>query len=178
MTLPVLSGPRVTLRPPREADIEPLAAILQEPEVSEWWVGYTKDRVRDELVFGEHTVTIEVDGEPVGLMYVIPPTDREYPTTIMHIFLATRMRGRALGAEALAVAIRHQFAAGATRVTLDPNVRNEAAIRSYERIGFRRVGVLRDYQVREGGGLDDALFLDITRSDFPDGPQLPAVENA
>ena len=75
--------------------------------------------------------------------------------------------------EALALAIRHEFEQGVTRITLDPNAKNEGAIRSYERLGFRRIGILRDYQVRPGGELDDALFLDLTRSDFPEGPPLP-----
>lgn len=175
MSLPVITGPRVTLRPPVLSDIDPLHAILQEPEVSPWWVNYTLERVRDELVGSDHSSVIDVDGQPVGLLYVIPPAEAEYPTTIMHIFLATSQRGRAIGAEALALGIRHQFANGTTRVTLDPNIHNEPAIRSYERLGFRRIGVLRDYQVREGGALEDALFLDITRTDFPDGPPLPVA---
>ncbi len=175
MSLPVLTGPRVTLRPPRTSDLEPLHAILQEPEVSEWWVGYTPERVRIELIDSDYTNVIEVGGQTAGVVYVIPPADAEYPTTIAHIFLGTSWRGSGIGSEALALAVRHQFAHGTSRVTLDPNAGNLPAIRAYERLGFKRIGILRDYQLRPDGSLDDALFLDITRSDFPDGPALPEV---
>ncbi|MBL3700493.1 GNAT family N-acetyltransferase [Leucobacter luti] len=167
-------GPLVTLRAPLQADHAPLVAILAEPEVSLWWVGYTPERVQAEFIDQPEVVRIiEIDGECAGAMFVLRGDDAEYPTTVMHIFIGTRFRGRRIGEEALALAIRAEFAAGITRVTLDPNINNEGVIRSYERLGFRRIGVLRDYQVRPGGHLEDAVFLDLTRGEFPDGPPLP-----
>ncbi len=169
-----LVGPLVSLRAPVQDDLAPLGDILAEPEVSLWWVGYTPERIQEEFISSpEITRIIEVEGECAGALYVLRGDDPEYPTTVMHLFIGTRFRGRRVGEEALALAIRHEFANGITRVTLDPNIGNEGAIRSYERMGFRRIGVLRDYQVRPGGHLEDALFLDLTRSDFPDGPPLP-----
>lgn len=167
-------GPLVTLRAPMTSDLEPLVAILAEPEVAHWWVGYTPERVQEEILDAPETARIiEVEGECAGAMFVLRGTDPEYPTTVMHIFLGTRFRGRRVGEEALALAIRVEFADGISRITLDPNIHNEGAIRSYDRLGFHRVGVLRDYQVRPGGHLEDGLFMDLTRSDFPDGPPLP-----
>ncbi|MBK0422565.1 GNAT family N-acetyltransferase [Leucobacter sp. CSA2] len=169
-----ITGPLVTLRAPREEDAEPLLAILLEPEVALWWVGYTPERVRAEFLEApEITRIIEVEGECAGALWIMRGPDAEYPTTVMHLFIGTRFRGRRIGEEALALAIRDEFADGITRVTLDPNINNDGAIRSYERLGFQRIGVLRDYQVRPGGHLEDALFMDLTRSDFPDGPPLP-----
>ena len=173
-SLPIV-GPLVTLREPRGEDRDPLFSILSEPEVAFWWVGYTPERVQREFIEEPDTTRIiEVDGECAGAMYVIRGEDPEYPTTVMHIFIGTRFRGRRIGEEALALAIRAEFADGISRVTLDPNVANEGAIRSYERLGFQRIGVLRDYQVRPGGHLEDGLFMDLTRGDFPEGPPLPA----
>ena len=167
-------GPLVTLRAPNQHDLDPLLEILAEPEVSLWWVGYTPERVQQEFIDApETTRIIEVGGVCAGALVVLRGADAEYPTTVMHLFIGTAFRGRRIGEETLALAIRHEFAHGIARVTLDPNVANEGAIRSYERLGFRRIGVLRDYQVRPGGHLEDALFLDLTRSDFPDGPLLP-----
>lgn len=169
-----LVGPLVTLRAPRQSDREPLVAILDEPEVSLWWVGYTPERVQSEFIDApDVTRIIEVEGQTAGAMFVLRGDDPEYPTTVMHIFIGTRFRGRRIGEEALALAIRAEFADGISRVTLDPNINNEGVIRSYERLGFKRIGVLRDYQVRPGGTLEDAVFLDLTRSDFPGGPPLP-----
>lgn len=168
-------GPLVTLRAPQASDLDPLLAILLEPEVALWWVGYSRERVQAEFIEApETTRIIEVDGECAGALYVIRGADPEYPTTVMHLFISTAVRGRRVGEEALALAIRHEFASGITRITIDPNEHNGGAIRSFERVGFKRIGVLRDYQVRPGGTLEAALFLDLTRSDFPDGPPLPA----
>ena len=169
-----LSGPLVTLRPPNEADAAALLTILGEPEVALWWVGYTAERVQAEILARPEVANIiEVEGRCAGTLFVYRGDDPEYPTTVMHIFIGTEFRGRRIGEEAIALAIWREFAAGVTRITLDPNVFNEGAIRSYERLGFRRIGVLRDYQVRPGGALEDGLFMDLTRSDFPQGPPLP-----
>lgn len=176
MALPILEpivGPLATLRAATTADLEPLVSILSEPEVAEWWVGYTPDRVRRDFLEEPACRIIEVEGNCAGALLVFRGEDLEYPTTVIHLFLATRFRGRRIGEEALALAIRAEFAAGISRITLDPNIHNVGAIRSYERLGFRRIGVLRDYQVRPGGHLEDALFLDLTRADFPAGPPLP-----
>ncbi|QIK62699.1 GNAT family N-acetyltransferase [Leucobacter viscericola] len=169
-----LVGPLVTLRAPQSSDLAPLTAILAEPEVSLWWVGYNPERVQAEFIDEpEISRIIEVEGECAGAMFVLRGDDPEYPTTVMHLFIGTRFRGRRIGEEALALAIRSEFADGITRVTLDPNANNAGAIRSYERLGFQRIGILRDYQVRPGGHLEDALFMDLTRSDFPQGPPMP-----
>lgn len=169
-----LSGPLVTLRPPGRSDADALLRTLTSPEVAEWWTGYTAERVDAEFIQApETTRIIDVAGECAGAMYILRGDDPEYPTTVMHIFLDRAFRGRRIGEEALAVAIAAEFADGITRVTLDPNVHNAGAIRSYERLGFRRVGILRDYQVRPDGTLEDACLLDLTRRDFPDGPPVP-----
>lgn len=167
-------GPLVTLRAPLQSDLEPLGVILEEPEVALWWVGYSPERVQREFI-DDTAVSriIEVDGECAGALLVLRGEEPEYPTTVMHLFIGTRFRGRRIGEEALALAIRHEFANGISRITLDPNERNDGAIRSYERLGFKRIGVLRDYQLRPNGKLEGALFLDLTRGDFPDGPPLP-----
>ena len=171
---PTLRGPLVVLRDPEPRDADALAAILAEPEVAVWWVGYTPERICAEIIDAPETARIiEVEGRTAGAMFVLRGSDPEYPTTVMHIFIGTAFRGRRIGEEAIALAIRHEFSEGVTRVTLDPNIHNEGAIRSYERLGFQRIGVLRDYQVRPEGHLEDALFMDLTRSDFPDGPPLP-----
>ena len=174
---PLLVGPLVTLRAPQPSDHSPLTEILREPEVAKWWVGYTPERVQREFIDEPSTCrVIEVEGKCAGAMQVLRSDDAEYPTTVMHIFLGTHFRGRRIGEEALALGIQAEFAAGISRVTLDPNIHNESAIRSYLRLGFTTIGVLRDYQVRPEGHLEDALFLDMTRTDFPSGPAMPNRE--
>ena len=57
---------------------------------------------------------------------------------------------------------RHLFEErGHHRVTIDPAAANDRAIRSYERVGFRRVGVMRRYWRDPAGEWQDGLLLDL-----------------
>jgi aminoglycoside 6'-N-acetyltransferase len=164
----VMAGERMSLRPPTAADSAALLGILTEPEVSRWWVGYTADRVRDEIIDSEAALVMEIDGRCAGALFLYPNADAEYEHVVIHLFLGADWYGQRYGAESLAIAIRHLVGQGHHRFTLDPNVNNAPAIRSYERLGFRRVGVLRQYQVRPNGEWEDGLLMDLVTSDIPD----------
>lgn len=169
MNWPVLEGERMRLRPPSNDDAGPLSAILSEPEVSRWWVGYTVERIRAEILESGHALIMEIDGRAAGAIFLYPQDDPEYLHVVIHLFLAAEWYGHRYGAEALAIVIEHLATLGHHRFTLDPNVNNAPAIRSYERLGFRRVGVLREYQLRPDGSHEDGLLMDLVLSDFPDG---------
>jgi len=50
---------------------------------------------------------------------------------------------------------------GHHRVTIDPAASNAAAIRAYEKVGFRRVGVMRRYERdADGSGWHDGLLME------------------
>jgi RimJ/RimL family protein N-acetyltransferase len=159
----------MTLRPPTAADAAPLLDILAEPEVSRWWVGYTADRIREEILDSGNALVMEIDGDCAGAMFLYPNEDLEYLHVVIHLFLGAHWYGHRYGAEALAIVIAHLATLGHHRFTLDPNVNNAPAIRSYERLGFRAVGVLREYQLRPDGSHEDGLLMDLVLSDFPDG---------
>ena len=57
-------------------------------------------------------------------------------------------------------------ARGHPRITIDPAVANERAIRSNERVGFKRVGVMRRYERGAEGDWHDGLLLDLLPEDF------------
>ena len=144
---PVLRGERVVLRPVAEADLATLAAILREPEVAAWWGDYTEERARAELTT-DPGWAIEVDGAVAGWLTVTEETEPDYRHVGFDIFLATAVRGRGLGREALGLAVRHFAARGHHRFTIDPALANERAIRSYAAVGFRPVGVMRAVRAR------------------------------
>ena len=169
MGWPVLVGERMTLRPPNDSDAAPLLDILGEPEVSRWWVGYTPERIREEILASGNALVMEIDGMCAGAIFLYPNADPEYPHVVIHLFLGARWYGHRYGAESLAIVIEHLATLGHHRFTLDPNVNNAPAIRSYERLGFRTVGVLREYQLRPDGSHEDGLLMDFVLSDFPAG---------
>jgi aminoglycoside 6'-N-acetyltransferase len=167
----VLRGERLLLRPLRESDRERLVEILREPEVVRWWGGYEVD-VRDlvrEILDDVETVAlgIEVAGELVGLIQYEEENAPDYRHAAIDIFLATTWQGRGFGPEAIRILARYLFdERGHHRLTIDPAVANERAIRAYERVGFRPVGVMREYERGPDGVWHDALLMDLLATEF------------
>jgi aminoglycoside 6'-N-acetyltransferase len=86
----------------------------------------------------------------------------EYRHAGMDISLTTARHGQGLGAETLRVLARHLFdVRGHHRLTIDPAAANERAIRSYESIGFRRIGIMRSYERSPDGTWHDGLLMDL-----------------
>jgi RimJ/RimL family protein N-acetyltransferase len=169
MNWPMLAGERMTLRAPTNDDAAPLLGILTEPEVSRWWVGYTPERIREEILESGNALVMEIGGRCAGAIFLYPSEDPEYRHVVIHLFLGVEWYGHRYGAESLAIVIGYLATLGHHRFTLDPNVHNAPAIRSYERLGFAAVGVLREYQLRPDGSHEDGLLMDLVLSDFPDG---------
>jgi aminoglycoside 6'-N-acetyltransferase len=161
---PILRGERVTLRQIEARDVGRLAEILGEPEVVRWWgdedptVGAKKLlEATDEVGF-----VIEAGGGVVGSIQYYEETDPMYRHAGMDIFLAAAHQNQGLGSEALRLLARHLFeGCGHHRLIIDPAVANERAIRTYERVGFRRVGVMRRYERGPDGAWRDGLLMDM-----------------
>ena len=168
MTLPELRGPRVRLRPPdHDADASVLARLLSEPEVARWWHGpWDAERVRHEILDAEPGWIIECDGVVAGWVQFSEETEPDYRHVALDISLGTAHQGRGLGPEALRTVIDHFAAAGHHRFTIDPAAHNDRAIRAYAKVGFRPVGVLRDYERGTDGTWHDGLLMDLLVSDL------------
>ncbi len=162
-----LRGRRVLLRRGRPEDVDRLAQIRGEPEVLRRWGTFDAEEIREEFIDVDEGFVIEVDGEVVGAIQYYEETDPMYRHAGMDIFLTTARHGQGLGTEALRVLARHLFEErGHHRLTIDPAADNEAAIRAYERVGFRRVGIMRRYERGPDGAWRDGLLMDMLREDF------------
>ena len=172
-----LRGERVTLRPVHAGDTDRLEEILAEPEVRRWWGEHDADRVRRELIEEDDAVVyaIEVAGELIGSVQYGEETTPDYRHASMDIFLATAWQGQGRGSEALRVLARHLFEErGHHRLTIDPAAANERAIRAYEQVGFRPVGVMREYERGDDGTWHDGLLMDLLASEFQARPTRPS----
>jgi aminoglycoside 6'-N-acetyltransferase len=77
------------------------------------------------------------------------------------------VHGKGLGADTVRTLARWLLEdRGHHRLTIDPAVANVRAIRSYERVGFRRVGVMRRYERAADGSWHDGLLLDLLPEDL------------
>jgi len=165
-----LRGERVMLRSPVEADIPRLAAIMATPEVGRWWMGETEELTRTRVLEGEEDTTIWVvlaGGELIGMVQAWEETEPDYRHGGIDIALHPAWHGRGLGAETVRTVARHLIdERGHHRITIDPAAANTAAIRSYARVGFRPVGIMREYERGDDGTWHDGLLMDLLAAEL------------
>jgi aminoglycoside 6'-N-acetyltransferase len=156
---------RVTLRPLAKGDETELVRIHKSPGVMRWW-----DLPEDEFPWDEPEstrFTIEVDGAIAGLIQYSEQHEPKYRHAEIDLFVDPRLHNCGVGAEAIAQVARLLIdERGHHRITIDPALDNVAAIRCYEKVGFKRVGVMRESE-RDvgGGGWHDALLMELLASE-------------
>ena len=153
--------PGIVLRPLTVGDEPELLRIHQTPEVVRWWdvpaAGFPWDDPESTRL------TIDVDGRVAGLIQFWEELEPKYRHASIDLFLDPDLHGRGVGTEVLRRVARQLFEdRGHHRLTIDPAVANVAAIRSYEKVGFKPVGVMRRYE-RDvgGGGWHDGLLMEL-----------------
>ena len=165
-----LDGRLVTLRPATEADILALAAIRRAPEVYAWWRGGQdlERELRDDLADDESEIfVISYEHRVVGAIQWSAETDPDYRHASIDIYLDPSVHGRGLGTDAVRTLARHLLTEGGHhRITIDPAAANQAAIRSYAKVGFKPVGVMRRYERDVDGGWHDNLLMDLLAEDL------------
>ena len=165
-----LRGDRVVLRLLTEADVARIVELGSDPEVVRWWRGLTPEHVGKKARGEDEGVVvfaIVADGEVAGMLQYHEEDDPEYRHAGMDLFLGTPFQGRGLGTDAVRTMARHLLHdRGHHRLTIDPAAHNERAIRCYEKAGFRRVGVMRDYWLDPEGVWRDGVLLDLLSYEF------------
>jgi aminoglycoside 6'-N-acetyltransferase len=163
----VLRGKRVLLRPGRPEDADRLSRIRNEPEVSRWWGGVDIEEISEEFIGADDGFVIEAEGEVVGAIQYSEENEPMYRHAGIDIFLTASRHGQGLGTEAIRVLARYLFEErGHHRLTIDPAADNTAAIRAYERVGFRRVGIMRKYERGPDGVWHDGLLMDMLEEEL------------
>jgi aminoglycoside 6'-N-acetyltransferase len=160
-----LQGARVTLRPATTADIPELARIRSTPEVLRWWRGgedMAASVAEDLADEGTETLVIEHEGRVAGAIQWHAEDEPDYEHAGIDIYLDPAVHGQGLGAEAIRTLARHLVIdKGHHRLVIDPAADNVAAIRCYSKVGFRPVGVMRNYERGLDGTWHDGLLMDL-----------------
>jgi aminoglycoside 6'-N-acetyltransferase len=105
---------------------------------------------------------IELDGEVVGLIQYHEEDDEMYRHAGIDLFLSEQVHGRGLGTDAVRTMAQYLIRdRGHHRLVIDPAADNVAAIRAYEKAGFKPVGVMRRYERLPGGEWHDGLLMDL-----------------
>ena len=155
-----LGGSQVTLRPARNTDIPTLAAIRTTPEVFARWRGGTDltaavtEELADESV---ETFAIEYEGQVVGAIQWYAESEPDYRHAGLDIYLTPDIHGQGLGTDAVRTLARHLITHhGFHRLVIDPAADNAAAIACYRKVGFRPVGIMRQYERATDGSCTTA----------------------
>lgn len=155
-----LHGEAVILRPLGPEDKAPLRALREAPEVMAWWGSIEPGfPLADESTATRYTIV--VDGEVAGMIQFTEEEDTDYRSAEIDVFLDARLHGRGLGTKAVRLLADHLVAErGHHRIVMVPAAENAAAIRSYEKAGFRRVGLLERSWRDEQGRWRDELYME------------------
>jgi aminoglycoside 6'-N-acetyltransferase len=158
------------LRPLADSDEAELRRIHSLPEVARWW-GLPPEGFP--LSDDPETMrqVIEVDGAVAGLIDFWEELTARYRHATIDLFLAPTFHGRGLGTEAVRRVVRQLIdERGHHRITIDPACSNAVAIRAYEKVGFKAVGVMRHYERdNDGTGWHDALLMELLAGEQPVG---------
>jgi aminoglycoside 6'-N-acetyltransferase len=152
----------VILRPLAPGDEAELLRIHSTPEVMRWWDApdpgfpWTDEPEATRM-------TIEVDGAVAGMIQFHEELTPKYRHAGIDLFLDPALHGRGVGTDAIRKLVRHLIdERGHHRIVIDPAAANAAAIRSYEKVGFKPVGIMRSYERDAGGeGWHDGLLMEL-----------------
>ena len=181
---PLLRGERVWLRPMEERDLAAYVAGVNDTEVG------GKAGYRVPISLAEATAWLQRHAEPVRsgntfLFAVCELGDDRFIGTIwfkevnqldanaeLAIYMDRDHIGSGWGTDAQRTLVAFGFGTlGLERIWLTVNADNARAIRSYEKVGFRREGVMRRaFRVR--GQLTDSLLMSILRDEW----EAPAAD--
>lgn len=154
--------PAMRLTATTEDDAVALRALHSTPEVAAWWdlpdPGFPMHDEPQATRF-----TIHYGDEIAGLIQYSEETDPKYRSASIDIFVGPTFQNRGIGTQAISMVLDillHERSHH--RVTIDPAADNHAAIRCYEKAGFRRVGLMRlAERDSDGNGWHDSLMMEL-----------------
>lgn len=166
---PELRGERIVLRRARAEQAQAIFDLVNTPEVLAWWVSYPMEQVLEDLTPDDEEFvifTIELDGpdgpEVVGLVQYGQELDPMYRHASIDVSIHPDHHRRGFATDAIRTLARHLLDdLGHHRITIDPAAHNARAIACYEGLGFRPVGIMRDYEQGPDGTFHDGLLMDL-----------------
>lgn len=165
----ILEGNNIRLRPMEAADVDAIWNIINQPSVRKWWGNETLQDVIEYLSDPEIEVwSIEMDAQVVGVVQCYEELTPDYKYAGMDIGLSSDYQGKGNGPRALSLVARYLFEQkGHHRLVIDPDADNERAIAAYKKLGYKPVGIMRQY-ARDIGkkGWHDGLLMDLLKTEF------------
>ncbi len=149
-----MAVPHVTLRPALAGDRFMIRRWLAEPHVEAWWGSRASAEAKVTLALGSDAALcriIESDGWPAGYAHAVDmalwggawPTDLPAGAFDLDLFVGEKsLVGRGIGRRTLELLAEEVFATTlAVACAVVVSIRNEAAVRAYEKAGFHWISV-------------------------------------
>ena len=141
----------VEIRPMCEADLDEMMAIENEVYPFPW----SRGNYADSLRAGHLCQVCRLNTQLIGYFVIMLVLDEAHLLTIA---IAARHQNKGWGASLLTQSMRMAAARGATRLWLEVRPSNEKALRLYRHLGFKDVGLRKNYYETKTGR-ENALVL-------------------
>ena len=172
-----LAGECVSLRPMRPEEVKLIHAWVNNPDILPYWDGRIKtlDEVRadytsayftDDDPYAGRCFAIEKENIPIG-MICYNRIDRDNRNVEFDMLIGDKQYwSQGLGSDALTIFIRYLFTNfSLNRIWLGTHSYNQRALRAYEKVGFKREGVLREDAYMDGKFID-TVVLSLLRKEY------------
>ncbi|MCW2927664.1 MAG: N-acetyltransferase [Thermoleophilia bacterium] len=160
-----LVGAVAQLHPISAADVDDLLALrASSPDALARWNSWTRPDIEDLLdpEGSDRGWWIVLDGERVGFIQHYQELEPDYRHAGIDIFVVEAAQGRGVGTDAIRTLATYLVRElGHHRLIIDPAADNLRAIRCYEKVGFRPVGRMRQYERGPDGSFHDGLLMDL-----------------
>lgn len=175
----MLRGRHISLAPVRTTDLPRLFEWINDREQVVWNAPYRPVHETDHLAWFNaiqrrsdvviFAIRLTKNDDLIGSCQ-LTDVDQVHRSASLQIRIGqVGERGHGHGTEAVELLLRHAFAdLGLRRVQLQVFSSNEAALRSYGKVGFSREGVLRQAAYIDGTPVD-VVVMGILREEFADG---------
>ena len=176
--LPTINTRRLSLRPIRTEDVDDFYAVYSDPEVMRYWsTPPLPDReAASKLIseihegFERHEllkwgITLRATDKLIGSVTIFHPDFTHRRTEIGYALGRAHWR-KGYMLETLNAVLQYAFTElNLHRIEADVDPRNEASVRTLERLGFQREGYLRE-RWHVNGEIQDALFYGLLKPDW------------
>ena len=171
MNQTVIKGNKVKLVEADETHLERLTQIRATEQVKAAWRGQdyeseTLDSINDSDI--NFFAILDSEENVVGaIQFAEEDEDPDYRHANIDIYIDPAKHRNGFGSEAirlLAAYIFHEL--GHHRIAIDPAANNHFAIECYTKVGFKPVGLMRQYERGADGTWHDGLLMDLLKDDF------------